>query len=325
MSCDVICLRPEADFQKVGVAAPGDLAVAYRAHDADDLPLLLRTARAVVIPAVGPALPASLFEGSAVRLVQVTGAGVDRLDRPAMEALGIAVANVPGGSNAAIAEYAISTALVLLRRFGESNAAIRAGDYAAHRGALVKALPPGLEDMTVGVVGLGTIGLDVAWGFRRMGSRIVYFDPAPRDPQAATELGAEGVDLQTLLSTADIVTLHVPLIPATKGLIGAAELALMKPEAVLIHASRGGIVDEDALAEALTAGRLAGAAVDVYSEEPPAATNPLIALGEEAAQRLLLTPHIAGVTRQAWATLFRTAWENASAAVAGGEIRHRVY
>ena len=96
------------------------------------------------------------------------------------------------------------------------------------------------------------------------------------------------------------MTLHVPLLPATTGLIGAAQLAMMKKGAVLIQASRGGVVDEAALAQSLRSGHLGGAAVDVYSTEPPPADNPLLALDGEAAQRLLLTPHIAGVTRQSW-------------------------
>jgi phosphoglycerate dehydrogenase-like enzyme len=102
----------------------------------------------------------------------------------------------------------------------------------------------------------------------------------------------------------------VPLVPATRGLIGAAELRRMKPGAILIQASRGGVVDEAALAEALRAGPLGGAAVDVYTSEPPTPDNPLLALSGEAAERILLTPHIAGVTRQASAYLFRSAWQN---------------
>ena len=104
--------------------------------------------------------------------------------------------------------------------------------------------------------------------------------------------------------------MHVPLLPATQNLIGDRELARMKPGAVLIQASRGGIVDEAALAAHLASGHLGGAAVDVYSTEPPAADNPLLKLAGEAARRLLLTPHIAGVTRQASAFLFRSAWQN---------------
>jgi phosphoglycerate dehydrogenase-like enzyme len=107
-----------------------------------------------------------------------------------------------------------------------------------------------------------------------------------------------------------VVTLHVPLIPTTTGLIGAVQLASMKKGAILIQASRGGVVDETALAASLRAGHLGGVAVDVYSTEPPKPDNPLLTLDGDAAQRLLLTPHVAGVTRQSAAFLFRSAWDN---------------
>jgi phosphoglycerate dehydrogenase-like enzyme len=279
-----------------------------------------------VIPAVGPKLPAALFDGSAVRLVQVTGAGVDRLDREAMQKLGIAVANVAGGSNGALADYCIAAALDLLRRMSWASSELRRGNYASFRASMIAASLRGLEGLTVGVVGLGHIGLSVAQAFHCMGGRIVYFDPVVDASKVPAELGARRVELDELLSTADVVTLHVPLIPATENLIGAREFARMKPDAVLINAARGGIVDEAALAESLRNGTLAGAAVDVYSVEPPPMTNPLFTLEGDAANRLLLTPHIAGVTRQAWAALFEAAWANVLRVVRDGEAPlNRVY
>jgi phosphoglycerate dehydrogenase-like enzyme len=123
-----------------------------------------------------------------------------------------------------------------------------------------------------------------------------------------------------------VVSLHVPLLPATQGLIGARELARMKQGAILIQAARGGIVDETALAASLAAGHLGGAAVDVYSVEPPAPDNPLLRLTGEGASRLLLTPHIAGVTRQASALLFRSSWQNVERVLVRGEKpMHRAY
>jgi phosphoglycerate dehydrogenase-like enzyme len=183
-----------------------------------------------------------------------------------------------------------------------------------------------LEGLLVGVVGFGTIGTAVAQAFQRMGCRIAFYDPAPRDLAPARALGAQSMSLLELLAAADVVTLHVPLIAATRGMIGDVELAAMKPGAVLIQAARGGIVDEAALARHLASGHLGGTAVDVYSTEPPAADNPLLALAGEGARRLLLTPHIAGVTRQSSALLFRSAWQNVERVLARGEPPlHRVY
>jgi len=308
--CDVVCLRPESDFLKLGVTPPEALSVRYLSPDSSDLGDLLSQARALVIPAVGPELPSGLFVDSSIELIQVTGAGIDRLDADAMKAKGIAIANVPGGSSAAIAEYAVSSALALLRRTFWADGELRKGLYADARRRMVSENLAGLEGLTIGVVGLGVIGMTVAQTFHSLGSRIAYHDPAPRDADAVSRIDAVELPLNELLANADIVTLHVPLLPSTRSMIGERELGQMKPGAILINAARGGIVDEAALVQYLANGHLGGAAVDVYSSEPPAEDNPLIAAGDEVGHRLLLTPHIAGVTRQAWANLFRSAWQN---------------
>jgi phosphoglycerate dehydrogenase-like enzyme len=184
----------------------------------------------------------------------------------------------------------------------------------------------GLHGMTVGIIGMGTIGLAVAKALRAYDCEILYSDPSPRDANAASHLGAKSVTLEELLARSDVVTIHVPLVPATQGMIGAPQLAKMKKDAILINAARGGIVAEAALAEALRSGRLGGAAVDVYSPEPPEASNPLLSLEGEAAHRLLLTPHIAGVTLQAQAALFREAWKNVERVLVQGlSPLNRVY
>ena len=293
MTVDVLCLRPEADFRRVGVTPPASLAIAYRAPDDPQLAALVRQARALVIPAVGPKLDGSLFEGSGVKLVQVTGAGVDRLDEAAMRRLGIPVANVAGGSNSAVGEYAVGCALFLLRRLAWADAEIRAGNYVSFRGRMLADNLPGLEGLAVGVIGMGTIGLAVAGAFHRFGCRIAYHDPAPRDLGAAAALGAQALPLDELLGISDIVTLHVPLTPRTRNLIGARELALMKPDAVLINAARGGIVDETALYNALKEGAIAGAALDVFAEEPTT-DSPLFSL-----PNVVVTPHLGASTEEA--------------------------
>ena len=182
----------------------------------------------------------------------------------------------------------------------------------------------GLEEMTVGIVGLGSIGLAVATAFHRMGSTIVYYDPAPSDTTYADQIGALSLPLEGVLKMSDVVSLRVPLIPETVGLIGDAQLASMKLGSILIHAARGGVVDEIALSQHLTTGHLGGAAVDVYSSEPPEADNPLFSLKGEAAQRVLFTPHIAGVTRQAWAKLFQIAWDNVERVLSGNDPINQV-
>ena len=319
MSVDVLCLRPEADFQRVGALPPASLKVVYRAPSDADVAELMKQAKALVIPAVGPKFPNALFENTSVNFVQVTGAGLDRLDLNFFRQRGIAVANVPGGSNEAVAEYAVTAASVLLRRFSWADAEIRKGNYREFRARMIADSLQGLDGLTVGIVGFGIIGVAVASAFHKRGCLIFYHDPAPRDPRTAEAIGAKSCTLEDLLQLADVISLHVPLLPQTTGLIGARELAMMKPGAVLIQSSRGGVVDEAALAEALQGGRLGGAAVDVYSTEPPAADNPLFALSGEATHRILFTPHVAGVTRQSTAFLCRAAWRNIERVFGGKE------
>lgn len=326
MSVAVLCLRPKADFERADALPPSSLHVTYREPADGDVAALIGASRALVIPAVGPALSARLFDDARLDLVQVTGAGLDRLDRAALQRLGIPVANVPGGSNRAVAEYAVTTASMLLRRFAWADAEIRAGRYGPVRARMIGENLRGLDGLTVGIVGLGTIGLAVAAAFRNMGCRICYYDPAPVDPGGAAAVSAESMALDELLRVSDVVTLHVPLLPATANLIGDRELGLMKPGSVLIQASRGGVVDEHALAARLRTETLAGAAVDVYSTEPPPPDHPLLALEGEAARRVVLTPHVAGVTRQSAAFLFRSAWRNVERVlVDGAPPENRVY
>jgi phosphoglycerate dehydrogenase-like enzyme len=316
---DVLCLRPEADFQRVGALPPASLKVVYRALNDTDVSQFMKQARALVIPAVGPKLPNEFFEGTRIKFIQVTGAGLDRLDVPFLRQRGIAVANVAGGSNDAVAEYALTTASVLLRQFLWAHTEIRRGNYRDLRTRMIVDSLLGLDGLTVGIVGFGIIGVAVASAFHKRGCAILYYDPAPRDRRAGEALGAKSTALEELLRASDVVSLHVPLLPQTTGLIGAGELAMIKPGAVLIQASRGGVVDEAALARALQEGRLSGAAVDVYSSEPPAPDHPLLSLQGHAAKRILLTPHIAGVTRQSTAFLCRSAWRNIERFFTGSE------
>ena len=162
MTNRVLCLRPETDFTRVDAAAPACLEVAYHAPVDAQVAGLMKSSDALVIPAVGPKLAPDLFEGTALRIVQVTGAGVDRLDQATLTRLGIPVANVPGGSNAAVAEYVVTAASALLRRMAWSDAEIKAGNYAKFRARMVADNLAGIEALQVGLIGFGTIGL-VRW------------------------------------------------------------------------------------------------------------------------------------------------------------------
>ena len=220
------------------------------------------------------------------------------------------MANVPAANVREVAEYVLLAIGTLLRGLALADREIRAGRYGEARARLTPASVRSIHSRTVGVIGLGQIGLAVARLLRAAGAAVVYADPAPPDPLAAAELGLERLGLDDLLARCDVVTVHVPLLPATRGLLGEDRLRAMQRGALLINASRGGVVDEGALARALADGHLGGAAVDVYREEPPAADSPLFTLPPPAAERILFTPHIAGVAYEAARSLYTQAWAN---------------
>ena len=230
--------------------------------------------------------------GAAQRLKVVgrLGVGLDNLDLPALRARGITV--VTGGTANAIsvAEYAMGAFLALARRFVTSDASVKAGGWDRAGGTGFE-----LYGKTLGVLGLGDIGARVARRGAAFGMRVIAYDPLITAAHFnAAEHGVTLLPLDEVLRQADFISLHVPLLPSTANLVNAGRLATMKPTAYLVNTSRGGIVDEAALAAALRAGRLAGAALDVRVNEPPGADDPLA-----GAPNLLLTPHVAGITDEA--------------------------
>lgn len=229
-----------------------------------------------------------LESAAQLRVVGRLGVGLDNIDLDACRARGIEVIPAAGANAESVAEYVVTTALMLLRGVYFSTRAVEAGTWPR------QTLSQGREaaGKTFGVVGLGSIGRISARKAAALGMGILGYDPqlAP-ESDAWTETGARRRELEALLAESDVVTLHIPLVDATRGLLDRRRMALMKRDAVLINTARGGIVDETALAAMLREGRLGGAALDVFESEPLPADSPLA-----GAPRLILTPHVAGVT-----------------------------
>jgi len=216
------------------------------------------------------------------------GAGVDNIPIPFATSRGVMVANTPGGNNStAVAEGAVTLMLSVLRRVREMDAVVRENRWDERW----KTRLSDLTEAKVGLIGFGRIARYTAKicgaGF---GAEIAAYDPmlSPEDLRAA---GAAPLDLPELLAWADVISIHVPLTDSTRNLIGAEQLALMHKGAVIVNTSRGGIIDEAALAEALKAGVIGGAGIDVFEHEPPKPDNPLFSL-----PNVVLGPHVAGVT-----------------------------
>jgi D-3-phosphoglycerate dehydrogenase / 2-oxoglutarate reductase len=237
------------------------------------------------------------------------GAGVDNIPIPFATSRGVMVANTPGGNNStAVAEGAVAMMLALLRRVREMDAIVRENRWKARWTTRLG----DLTEAKVGLIGFGRIARYTARicgaGF---GAQLAAYDPM----LAAEDITAAGVtpmDLPELLAWADVISIHVPLIEGTRGLIGATELATMRNSAIIVNCSRGGIIDEAALAEALTAGQIAGAGIDVFEAEPPPADHPLFAL-----PNVVLSPHVAGVTESGMKGMASACADAIDAIVAG--------
>jgi len=225
------------------------------------------------------------------RLIARYGIGMDSVDIPAATEHGIVVANAAEYCVPEVADHAAALILALARRIAILDRHLHRGEW----GGIFDILPrvPRLSTLTLGIVGFGRIGQRVAHNLSAMMGEILAADPYV-NAETASEHGAQLVTLDALLARADFVTLHTPLLPATRGLIGASELAQMKPTAYLINTSRGPIIDEAALIEALQNKTIAGAALDVFESEPLAADSPLRTL-----ESVILTPHFAAYSEHA--------------------------
>jgi (S)-sulfolactate dehydrogenase len=268
--------------------------VDYRPRMVDDLAALeaaLPDADAWIVRNRTPVRGDLLSAAGRVRVIGRLGVGVDNIDMVACESRGIRVIPATGANAESVGEYVVTAALVLLRGAYFSTRAVEAGTWPRQM------LSQGREaaGKVLGLVGFGSIGRLTARKAAALGMRVIGHDllVAPGD-SAWRDALCEPRDLDALLVESDVVSLHLPLTPQTRGLIDARRLALMKRDAILINTARGEIVDEAALATMLREGRLGGAALDVFDHEPLAAGSPLA-----GAPRLLLTPHIAGVTLEA--------------------------
>lgn len=225
-----------------------------------------------------------------LRAVARAGVGLDNVDLEAAKERGVEVLNSPEAPSNAVAELVLGLMLSLARR-------IPLGDASMKRGEWIKRRLTGfeLEGKTLGIVGFGRIGYNLARKAKAMGMRVVTDASIEKLMRFVEETGAESVPMEDLLKESDFVSIHVPLRPQTRHMIGARELETMKDGAYLINAARGGVVDEDALREALVRGKLAGAALDVFENEPPEDTS-LTGL-----ENLIALPHIGAATVEAQA------------------------
>lgn len=308
-------LKPEL-AQLVSAHAPADYRVETRPIDlpaAEKIPLVRQADFLLLFP--GRIEDEVLRAGEGLKLIQLVSAGFEGMDLELCQKLQLPVANNGGTNSTDVAEHTLALALGVYRRLTAMDRAVRDSTVPPESGETTYTI----DGKRVGIIGLGHIGQKVARLFKAFGAELCYSDAMQAPAAVEKELGSRRVELDELLATSDIVSLHVPLNEHTRGLIGRDQLARMQASAVLLNTCRGGVVDEAALTEALAQGRILGAGLDVLAQEPPAPDNPLLQL-----ENVLLTPHTAGVTRDTWARRGRFVFENFARVWNGEEPLARV-
>jgi len=276
-----------------------------KAGSADELLRRVQGAEAVVNIRAYSRFDRDFFSrAQGLRHLSIWGTGTDNVDLEAARAAGVTVTNTPDVAAASVAEHAIALMLAVARRIPLHDAAVRRGEWP--RGSMVQ-----LRGKTLGILGLGSIGRETARLAKGLGMRLLAWTFHP-DPAFAAEVGLEWAEPDGLYARADVVSLHLRLSSRTLGMVGKAAFARMKPGAILVNTARGPIVDEWALIEALTSGRLGGAGLDVFGAEPLPAGHPLAGLPQ-----VVLSPHNAGITPEVTEAGLLLAAENVAAFLAG--------
>jgi glyoxylate reductase len=252
----------------------------------------------------------TVLSTAGLKIVSNVAVGFDNIDVHAATRHGVMVTNTPGVLDETTADFAFALIMAAARRVVEADHFVRDGNF--HGWALDMMLAQDVHDATLGIVGIGRIGRAVARRGLAFNMKVIYFDPQPLQPEAERQLNVRRVDLHSLLNQADFISLHVPLTEQTRHLIGAEQLAQMKPTAVLVNTSRGPVVDEAALAEALKTHKIFAAGLDVYEKEP--AVHPaLIGL-----RNVVLAPHIASASVRTRSEMSAMAARNMVTGLRGG-------
>src|SRR4051812_7420755 len=254
----------------------------------------------------------AIAAGTRLQVIGRAGVGVDNIDLPAATEAGIVVVNAPTGNTIAAAEHTLALLFALARHIPEADASLRRGEWKRSQFTGRE-----LRGKTLGIIGLGKIGMTIADRARAMEMEVLGHDPYVTEDAAALR-GVKLLSMDELIRRADAITVHVPLTRSTRNLIGEAEIASMKPGAYLVNVARGGVIEEAALAKALSEGRLGGAAVDVFTEEPPK-ESPLL-----SAPNTILTPHLGASTAEAQTRVAVEAAEQVLDVLAGRPARYAV-
>ncbi len=300
------------------VPADAELMFLKPDYTEDEAIAALGETEALLVDSVLPVTEKMIAAMPNLKFIQAEGVAYNKIDIEAAAKAGVYVSNNRAVNAAQVAEHSVMLILAVLHRLLEGDAEVRAGrqDEAKHR-----FIVDGLEDIIgkkVGLVGFGAIGKELAKRLLPFGCQLFYYDPFRASPEVEEEYSITYLEKEELLASCDIITLHVPVTPSTTNFINAETLALMKPNAIIINAARGLVVDTQALADAIMSGKIYGAGLDTIEPEPVPVDSPVLLMPEPYNRRIVLSPHVAGTTKSVFFAAYRNFWKNI-AAVSKGE------
>lgn len=311
-------------LDRVGIKPPEGLQFSYIESGYSDKEFIEKSEGAeFILMDLSPLNENIIKSLEGVKLIQVYGVGYDGIDVKAAKEAGIPVANAKGVNKVSVSEHTIGLMLASLRRTAEADKDLKAGKFKeSYKNYQVEGTRT-LKSTHIGIVGLGDIGLEVVKRLEAFGPKISYYSHT-RKENLEKEYNLQYLEMDQLLSQVDILTVHTPLTPSTEGMLGEREFKLMKEDSILINTARGEIIDQKDLALSLKNKEIGMAGLDTLSPEPPSKDHPLLNLPKEVESKLILTPHIAGITTKDFEDMQKNAWDNISRVMEGKKAKNIV-
>ena len=309
----VVSVVPQSRFEHYGISFPEGWEVKFfpAPYTAAELAAACKGADYLFVGSAESPVTAEAIDGmDTIKMIHTEGVGFNEVDLDAAKAKGIPVCNNRAVNNVSVAEHCIGLMIAAQRRTALSDYQIKHDGYNPTRKAFMAQGEHEMFGQHIGLVGFGAIGKEVARRLANWNCKISYYDAFRPSAEVEKEFNVDYMEVDDLIRECDIISIHVPVLPSTIGMINAERLKSMKPTAILVNTARGEIVDQAALAQALEDGEIYAAALDVLSPEPPADDHPLFNLSEKAAARLTLSPHIGGTTDEAFTRMLTWTIEN---------------
>ncbi len=323
----VVIATSKSAFEQYGCIIPESWDAEFISYKYTDEEMINAAKDAeIILVGSGHVVSRNVIESCpSLKLIQTEGVGFEQVDVEAAKERGVWVCNNKGANAISVAEHAIGLMLAGLRRTSLTDRQLRSIGYTASKRAHLAVGEHDLAGSLVGLVGFGDIGKQTAKRLKNWGCKVVYNDILDMSPEIEEEYGATSMEFDELIKNCDIISMHVPVTPLTTGMLGKEQFAAMKKSALVINTSRGPVIDQDALIWALENDEIYGAALDVVTPEPLPDDAPILKMSEKAMDKIIITPHVAGVTNEDFERMTKMSFQAVERVLSGKEPINQVY